>query len=114
MQVSKECTPSTPPWCVTPGETPGVLRLCGEIDFSVTPKVRECLKQYLAGEAPEIVLDLSELSYIDSSGLALFIETRNRLLAAGRSIRIVAISPQVRKLFNLTQLAELFGLPECR
>jgi len=47
---------------------------------------------------------------VDSSGLALFIEARNMLAAAGRTIRIVAISPQVSKIFHLTQLGELFGL----
>jgi len=109
--VSKATDPPAHTWSVTPGDTPGVVRLAGEIDFSVTPKVRERLMPYLETDAPEIVLDLSQLAYVDSSGLALFIEARNILTAAGRTIRIAAISPQVRKLFNLTQLGDLFGLP---
>lgn len=101
---------SSPIWRVLPGEKPGMIRLTGEIDFSVAPKVREQLLDALKTDAPEIVLDLSGLSYVDSSGLALFIEARNMLAAAGRTIRIVAISPQVSKIFHLTQLGELFGL----
>lgn len=99
-------------WSLTPGETPGTVLFAGEIDFSVTPKVREKLLPLLKSGTPEIVLDLSRLSYIDSSGLALFIEARRMLLAEGRSIRIAGISPQVRKLFHLTQIGELFGLPD--
>lgn len=84
----------------------------GEIDFSVTPKVREALLQ-LVGDSPrDIVLDLSGLDYIDSSGLALLLELRRQLVDTGRSVRIRAITSQVRKLFNLTQLGDLFDLPE--
>jgi anti-sigma B factor antagonist len=99
-------------WSFTLGDTPGTVILAGEIDFSVTPQVRERLMNCIASGAPEIVLDLSGLSYIDSSGLALFIEARRHLVATGRSIRIAAISPQVRKLFQLTQIGDLFGLPD--
>jgi len=112
--VSKESNPTGTTWSVSQGETPGSIRFSGEIDFSVTPKVRERFLPLLASGTPEILLDLSGLSYVDSSGLALFIEARNQLLAKGRTIRIEAISPQVRKLFNLTQLGELFHLPEDR
>ena len=63
-------------------------------------------------DSPEIVLHLAKLEYIDSSGLALFIEARKLLAETGRTIRIADISPQVGKLFNLTQLGGLFGLPE--
>lgn len=110
--MTKATEPHTQTWGLTLGETPGTASLCGEIDFSVTPKVRESLMRCLKADAKEIVLDLSELAYIDSSGLALFIEARKILAESGRTIRIAAISPQVRKLFNLTQLGELFGLPE--
>ena len=112
--VRKTCEPQNATWSVAPGDAPGAICLAGEIDFSVAPKVREALRPLLAAKTQEILLDLSGLSYVDSSGLAVFIEARNALLAAGRSIRIVAISPQVRKLFNLTQLGDLFGLPEAQ
>lgn len=99
-------------WSLTLGQTPGTVLLGGEIDFSVTPKVREKLLEIIRSGVPELVLDLSGLSYIDSSGLALFIEARRMLLESNRTIRIVGISPQVRKLFHLTQIGELFGLTD--
>ena len=102
----------TPSWSLTAGNAPGEVTLAGEIDFSVTPVVRERLLDVVGTDAPEIVLDMAGLSYIDSSGLALLIELRKILAESGRSVRIRTISPQVRKLFNLTQLGDLFGLPE--
>lgn len=99
-------------WTVTTGDTPGQVTLTGEIDFASTPAVRERLLAALGCDAKEIVLHLADLAYIDSSGLALFIEARKLLAESGRTIRIADISEQVRKLFRLTQLGELFGLPE--
>jgi anti-sigma B factor antagonist len=100
------------PWSFTLGEKPGTVILAGEIDFSVTPKVRERLLRVIASDVAGVELDLSGLSYVDSSGLALFIEARRMLLNSGRTIRITAISPQVRKLFHLTQIGDLFGLAD--
>jgi anti-sigma B factor antagonist len=110
--VSNASDSTAQAWSFTPGTVPGTASLAGEIDFSVTPKVRERLLALIGAGAPEIVLDLSGLAYVDSSGLALFIEARKILAESGRTIRIAAISPQVRKLFNLTQIGELFGLPD--
>ncbi|MHC1791068.1 STAS domain-containing protein [Solidesulfovibrio sp.] len=98
-------------WTLQPGDGPGQVVLTGEIDFASTPAVRIRLLEALDTPAPEIVLHLAGLHYIDSSGLALFIEARKRLAESGRTIRIADISPQVGKIFNLTQLGELFGLP---
>lgn len=99
-------------WRVTAGDALGVVVMAGEIDFSVTPQVRERLLDLVGETDADILLDMAGLDYIDSSGLALLLELRKHLQEDGRSVRVRSISPQVRKLFNLTQLAELFGLPE--
>ena len=99
-------------WRVTAGDTPGSVVLAGEIDFSVAPKVRARLLEVVGKGAQDVSLDLGDLAYIDSSGLALLIELRKHLVDAGGAVRIRSISPQVRKIFNLTQLSELFGLTD--
>lgn len=99
-------------WRLEAGETPGVFVFGGEIDFSVTPKVRERLLELLEGSKGDVVLDLADLAYIDSSGLALLIELRKQMQEKGRTVRIRSISPQVGKLLHLTQLGEMFGLPD--
>lgn len=99
-------------WRVTTGDAPGRIVFSGEIDFSVTPTVRERLLELVGKTKKDIELDLADLTYIDSSGLALLLELRKQLAETGRSVAIRSISPQVRKLFNLTQLSDLFGLPD--
>jgi anti-sigma B factor antagonist len=110
--VDNKSSSANPAWSLTTGPAPGEVSLAGEIDFSVTPQVRTRLMEVMEAGAPELTLHLADLAYIDSSGLALLIETRKILAEAGRTVRIADISPQVRKLFNLTQLGEYFGLPE--
>jgi anti-sigma B factor antagonist len=97
-------------WRIDAGDEPGVLVLSGEIDFSVTPAARERLLQLTEKSTGDLVLDMAGLSYIDSSGLALLLEARKHLQEHGRSVRIRSIAPQVRKLLQLTQLGEMFGL----
>ena len=110
--MTRSSSNSSQGWTVQAGDSPGQVILTGEIDFVSTPAVRERLLAAMDCDAREIVLHLADLSYIDSSGLALFIEAKKLLAESGRTIRIADISGQVRKLFNLTQLGELFGLPE--
>ncbi len=112
MRSSESETPDAG-WSIDAGSRPGEIVVAGEIDFSVTPTARERLWAVLDREkSREIVLEMADLRYIDSSALALLIEMRKLLAEAGKTVRIRSISPQVRKLFDLTQLGELFGLPD--
>ena len=99
-------------WTVQLGPAPGEVTLAGEIDFSVTPQVRQRLVGLVDSGIPGLTVHLAGLSYIDSSGLALLLELRRTLTESGRFLRIVDISPQVRKLFKLTELGSLFGLSD--
>jgi anti-sigma B factor antagonist len=88
----------------------GVIKMSGEIDYTVTPKIREGLINYIEKTQGALVLDLSQLNYLDSSGLAVFIEARRHLADKGRILQIVAVTPEVKKIFQLTQVDKLFGI----
>jgi len=88
----------------------GLVTMTGEIDFTVTPHMRERLAAFIEATSGDILLDLGGLDYIDSSGLAALIEARKKLQSKGRKISISEVSSQVRKLFNLTQIGDLFGI----
>ena len=88
----------------------GTAALSGEIDFSNSPSVRDWLRAFCGHSNGAVTLDMAAVSYIDSSGLAVLIELRKQLKLENRSIRISAVSDQVRKLFSLTQIGDLFGI----
>ncbi len=108
MLGKKKNEQSTWTWSEKPEES--VAAIGGEIDFSGSAKVREALHRFIKRTSGEVSLDLEGLEYLDSSGLAVLIEARRVLQEQGRSIRIVAVRDQVRKIFELTQVAELFGI----
>jgi anti-sigma B factor antagonist len=97
-------------WTWSEDPAKGTAIIGGEIDFSGSPRVREALHGFIKRTQGDVALDLGELEYLDSSGLAVLIEARRVLQEQGRSIRIVAITDQVSKIFQLTQVGELFGL----
>jgi anti-sigma B factor antagonist len=97
-------------WTASKNPEAGLATLEGEVDFTNSLDVRQWLKDFCDEFPGELHLDLSKLTYIDSSGLAILIEIRKLLKAHNRTVRIVAVSGQVQKLFTLTQIGELFGI----
>ncbi|CCO23007.1 STAS domain-containing protein [Maridesulfovibrio hydrothermalis] len=87
-----------------------LIKIIGEVDFTGTPELREEMHDFVKNTAGEVQVDLSELDYLDSSGLASLIELRRILSKEGRSVRIIAVTEQVDRLLNLTQVKSLFGV----
>lgn len=93
-------------------EDGGVLRISGEIDSTVHEDVRAALRAHVDKSSGEVVIDLGALDYMDSSGLAAFLEIRKALHASGRGMRITAVTPLVARIFQITQVGRFFGLEE--
>jgi anti-sigma B factor antagonist len=110
MSSRKENGATSDAWTWKADPLTNTVSLGGEVDFTVSPAVRDRFVAFIEKSKGDVFLDLGELHYIDSSGLAALIEGRKLLKGKGRRITITAISHQVRKLFELTQIGELFGL----
>lgn len=91
-----------------PGQ--GAIALSGEVDFSSSNDLRAALDNFIKASSGEVQLDLSGLTYLDSSGLAVLIGLRKKLDAKGRALTVTAIHANAEKVFRLTQVAGLFGL----
>lgn len=87
-----------------------LIKVSGEVDFTGTPDLRNEMHAFVKQTSGEVRVDLSELEYIDSSGLASLIELRRVLDKQGRSVKIIAVTDQVDRLLNLTQVKTLFGM----
>ncbi len=82
------------------------LKLTGELDLASAPTVRQRLDQ-LRTERRSVLLDLSQLTFMDSSGLHVMIDQLQRQ-HDGWMLRIDPnLTPQVRRLFELVQLDRL-------
>src|SRR5947209_7491762 len=88
------------------------VRLSGDLDFQSAPAVRATLHSMAgyplgvdppAGEAADpLVLDISDLKYIDSSGISALVSTARQAQARGRDLRLVGASPHVCFLLSAT------------
>lgn len=89
---------------------PEVVALEGEIDLHESPQLMERLNPLIARRSPSIHLDLSRVSYIDSSGLAAFIDAMQRIQAYGGEFALVAMRESVRKIFEISRLDQVFKI----
>jgi anti-sigma B factor antagonist len=97
-------------WTWDEDKTTCKVSIGGEIDFLGSSKVRELFKKFIRETQGDVALYLDQLEYLDSSGLAVFIEARRILQEQGRNIQVLAIQRQVLKIFKLTHIDELFGI----
>ncbi len=85
------------------------FHLKGNIDLQTSPVVRsEILRQL--GTLEDIQLDLSNVTEIDSSGLAILVEAVATAKKTNRKIRLVRFSNQVLKLIRLAHLEDVFSI----
>ncbi len=89
----------------SPGSRGGysIATLAGELDISCAPALRERLFGLLAG-GNRIVVDLSEVSGCDASGLAVLVGTARRAELLGSVLRLAAPVPQVANVIRVTGL----------
>ncbi len=89
-----------------------VVRVTGEIDIQSSPILDEHLKKAQAEGAWSIVVDLSGVSFLDSTGLSVLVAALKRGQdgdGAG-GVRLTSPRPNVRRVLEVTGLAEVFHL----
>ncbi len=84
------------------------IHLLGELDMSTAPQLREELLRLTDGGGSEIVVDLSQLGFIDSTGLSVLITCLKRVRQQGGEMALRSPSPSTRKVLEITGLHEVF------
>jgi anti-sigma B factor antagonist len=87
-----------------------IVEVHGEADVHTAPELRDRLIGVLDSGHPSVVVDLSWLSFIDSTGLGALVAARNHANAAGASLRLVCKSERLLKVFRITGLHEVFEI----
>jgi anti-sigma B factor antagonist len=84
------------------------LHLEGELDMATRPQVERALLRAEDSGAAVIELDLSGLTFMDSSGLHIALEARDRALQKGHSLVLLEGAESVQRIFELTATEQLF------
>jgi anti-sigma B factor antagonist len=87
-----------------------IIKIAGELDLVSAPRLRSALSSVRSDTSDEVVVDLSQLVYIDSVGIGLLVASRRGLDAEGRTFSVRNPAPQVLRLLEITGLVEYLGL----
>ena len=87
---------------------PSIISFEGEIDLHESPNVRESLRPLIEKKSARVYVDMSEVSYIDSSGLAVLIDAMQRIANYGGKFGLIAIRPAVRTVLEIARLDQVF------
>ena len=90
-----------------------LLKLKGDVDMNTSSDVRNALAQVFKQETSgmkALLIDLSQVRYMDSSGIATLIEGMQNCKKKGTRLRLCELSPSVRDVFELARLASVFEI----
>jgi anti-sigma B factor antagonist len=80
----------------------------GDLDVASGPALRADLLSLIEGGARDVIVDLSEVAFLDSSGLGVLITALKRLRVHGGTLRLAGCQPAVLRLLDLTALGRVF------
>ena len=83
--------------------------LNGEIDMDVTEKAKEVILP-LVESGKEVHLNLKDVSYMDSSGISVLIESHQKALELGTKVTLKEISKSVLKVIMMAKLEQILNL----
>jgi anti-sigma B factor antagonist len=81
-----------------------VVAVRGEVDLYTAPRLWEAIDAAMAGTPRELVIDLSGVTFLDSTGLNVLVQTHKRLRPISGSVIIRGAGGQVYKTLELTKL----------
>jgi anti-sigma B factor antagonist len=91
------------------GDGRDILRVAGDVDLATAPRLVRAAEEWLDSGSPGPVrLDLSEVTFLDSTGIGALLSIRNAATAAGTRVEVLERSSAVERVLSLAGVAELF------
>ncbi|MBD5656268.1 MAG: STAS domain-containing protein [Candidatus Eremiobacteraeota bacterium] len=87
-----------------------LFSLGGSLDIATSPTIRAALMEAADRDNHEIIVDLTLLEFLDSTGLGALIGAQKRAAEHGGSVRLVAHEGQILRLLRITGLLEVFAV----
>jgi anti-anti-sigma factor len=82
----------------------------GEIDLDTADEFRHVLTEATRRDSPRVIVDLTGVSFMDSTGLQLLIAAQQAAETRGGTVRLVGTRPRVRRVFDITRTDVLFPI----
>ncbi len=86
------------------------VALDGRLDANNTQPLKESLEQLIDGGTSYLVVDLAQVPFIDSAGLAALVSALKATRRVGGNVLLSGVQPQARTVFSLTMLDQVFAI----
>ena len=87
-----------------------VLELAGEIDMHHSMKLRDKFMELLRDKPPVLVVNLAQVEFMDSSGVATLVEALKRCHRIGCKLKLVGLVERVQNVFEICRLESMFQI----
>ena len=87
-----------------------VVQVNGEVDMHSSPELHVLLRQVCEDRPTKLVVDLSRVEYMDSSGIGTLVEIFRRVKGFHGNMVLVSLQPRVRGVFEITKLDKFFTI----
>ncbi len=85
---------------------------CGELDIATSPQLEQAVSEATTEAVPELVLDLRELTFMDSTGLRTLAQANTRAQQAGTTLSIWRGPRQIERVLEISGLGALLPLAD--
>lgn len=91
-----------------------LIRVGGYVDFDVAPQLKKCIVHRIDSGDRLIVIDLSDVGFIDSTAIGVLVGALKRLREVGGSLAVACASDDVRGIFEIVGLENVIPLHTSR
>ena len=87
-----------------------VVSVTGEVDVSTAPRLRQQLVETATSGHERVVVDLSAVDFLDSTGLGVLVSGLKRFRTLGGDLLLVCPNARIAKVFEITGLTKVFSM----
>ncbi len=96
---------------VTTTDGRAVVRLQGRFDFNSHREFRECVDAVLQqAVVRELVVDLGDVEYLDSSALGMLLMLRDKARSSGKEVALINCKGAVKQVLDIANFSKLFAI----
>jgi anti-sigma B factor antagonist len=91
-------------------ENAAIIQVRGQVDLYTSPRFRDAILETASAHPAAVVVDLSGVEYMDSSGIATLVEGLQLSRGYGGAFRLAGMTEAVRQVFKFAKLEKVFDI----
>ena len=89
-----------------------LVRVAGDVDLATSPQLREGLDRAIVSGAPLVRLDMTAVTFLDSSGISVLVDTQQRLHEASARLVLHGVGDHIKRVLEISGLGSFFELSD--